>query len=81
MKNFAEKRKFLDQSLEIMQTVLSIQKFTLTLNGLHGVKKREFYSTANIYLFKVSNRKTTKCSKLTIKTPERRTILAWKYSK
>ena len=48
MKNFAEKRKFLDQSLEIMQTVLSIQKFTLTLNGLHGVKKREFYSTANI---------------------------------
>ena len=85
MKNFAEKRKFLDQSLEIMQTVLSIQKFTLTLNGLHGVKKREFYNTANIYLFKVSNRKTTKrcekCSKLTIKTPERRTILAWKYSK
>ena len=40
MKNFAEKRKFLDQSLEIMQTVLSIQKFTLMLNSLHGVKKR-----------------------------------------
>ena len=40
MKNCAEKRKFLDQSLEIMQTVLSIQKFTVVLNGLHGDKKK-----------------------------------------
>ena len=39
------------------------------------------YSPANICLFKISNRNTRKrckiCSKLTIKTPERRHFLRW----
>ena len=63
------------QNLLIISTKNDVRKRQY-LNRIRTDKKRINKNTANIYLFKVNNKNNKKrsdiCSKLTIKTPERR---------